>query len=407
MTDLAVLPVYREQRIIIGTSARKTLPILKHYLASLAAQKLPTNTVVEYVFVPDWPDPKDEAAVYLKDWLAERKGQLVRGLPTNAKDFSDGAGQVTHHWSGPAMQRVGEHKNRILRYAQSVRADGVFFADADLLMDPYTLWSALHVDLPLVAAVYWTRWQRTCHPDTQQPMRADPQVWLRHPYDLSGRGMEEAEFRAALVSKKLTQVWGQGACTLIRPRVWESGIDFTPLPDLPKAGMWLGEDRHFCVRMERSHLPMFADPWSDILHLYHQPEDIAKADLLAPTMLAERARISPALGDWVNLILQPMEPFPQENGQYLQVGPQYVRGRMGALPMLPELEEAVSQMVRGEHRVVAVHPGLDHPIAYMRGRRRLIRVTLIDHKPWGYPPVLSDDLHVTGTGAWREPKEAA
>jgi hypothetical protein len=36
-------------------------------------------------------------------------------------------------------------------------------------------------------------------------------------------------------------------------------------------------------------------------------------------------------------------------------------------------------------RIVPVHFGLDYPFPPYRGQRRLIRVTLIDHKPLASP----------------------
>jgi hypothetical protein len=59
----------------------------------------------------------------------------------------------------------------------------------------------------------------------------------------------------------------------------------------------------------------------------------------------------------------------------------------------------VLQMARGEVRVVPVHFPLSYPFPPYRGQRRLIRVTLIDHKPHGYPPVVEDELIVNPIGS--------
>src|SRR6185436_17038531 len=105
---------------------------------------------------------------------------------------------------------------------------------------------------------------------------AGPQVWLRHPYQLDGRGLDVAKFRRKLVNREVTRVWGQGACSLIRMPVLHAGIDFTHIPNEPaiQQGMMVWEDRHFCIRAERGHIDMWADPWADIFHIYHQPEDV-------------------------------------------------------------------------------------------------------------------------------------
>jgi len=41
-----------------------------------------------------------------------------------------------------------------------------------------------------------------------------------------------------------------------------------------------------------------------------------------------------------------------------------------------------------------VHLPVHYPMAYLRGKRRLIRVTLVDCKPLSWPPILGDELHV-------------
>jgi hypothetical protein len=78
---------------------------------------------------------------------------------------------------------------------------------------------------------------------------------------------------------------------------------------------------------------------------------------------------------------------------------QLIRGRLGKLDLHPELEDAILDMTRGEVRVVPVHFGLDYPFPPYRGQRRLIQVTLIDHKPFGYAPVIERELIVNRTGA--------
>jgi len=73
---------------------------------------------------------------------------------------------------------------------------------------------------------------------------------------------------------------------------------------------------------------------------------------------------------------------------------QHVRGRLGQIPLMPELEEAVYGLERGATRVVPVHFPVHHPLNYFRGRRRLIRLTLVDVKKFGFPPVLDAELFV-------------
>ena len=270
MTRLIPLPDQKETLIVVGTAIRKPIAVLDAYLTSLAWQDVPKGVRFHYCFVADYPDPNDSAIAHLKAWVAEHGGEVLPGGPTAVGDFADHH-SVTHQWSPSAMQRVGGLKNRILQRAVQLRADYIFLADADLILDRTTVRSLLASNMPIACAVYWTHWQKA--PSEELVVHAGPQVWLRHPYQLDGRGMDEAEFRRRLMNRELVQVWGQGACTLIRREIVEAGVNFSPAPEVPLVGMMAGEDRHFCIHAERRHIPMGADAWPDIYHIYHLPDD--------------------------------------------------------------------------------------------------------------------------------------
>ena len=388
--QLAVLPEAYEPLIVVGTSCRKPLAVLQPYLESLAWQELPKRCKVHYVFVADFTKAQADAEAYLRTWVTERGGEVLRAVPAPVEDFSDAPGLVTHQWSTNAMRRVGANKNKILQRAKELKADAVWLADADLLMDRTVLYSLWSVEKPIACAVYWTHW--TKQGKETVPSHAAPQVWVRHPYLLDGRGMEEWEFRSKLVNRELTRVWGQGACTLIRMPVIHAGVSFEQIPERTMdQGLMAGEDRQFCIRAERTHIEMWADAWPDCFHIYHLPDDLQRIPVMQErcgTPHPPRAQF----GHLVSLRLDALEPFPQPNGQWYRPPPQFLRGRLGAIPLLPELEAAVLALDRGTEHIVPVHVPLHYPLAYMRGKRRLIRVTLIDCKPFAYAPVLEAEL---------------
>ena len=393
--QLAVLPEAHEPLIVVGTSVRKPLAVLQPFLESLTWQELPKRCKVHYVFVPDFTKEQADAEAYLRAWVKERGGEVLRGIPSTDGDFSDAPGIPTHQWTANSMRRVGANKNKILQRALALKADAIWLADADLLMDRTTLLSLWAVEKPIACAVYFTHWVRATKETV--PSHAGPQVWLRHPYLLDGRGMEEWEFRAKLVNRELTRVWGQGACSLIRTPVIQAGISFEQIPERTMdQGLMLGEDRQFCIRAERAHIDMWADPWSDIFHIYHLPDDLQRIQAMTERLSAPH-QLRAALGDLVSLRLDALEPFPQPNNQWYRVPPQFVRGRLGALALQPELEQAILDMDRGTERIVPVHCPLHYPLGYMRGKRRLIRVTLIDCKKFSYAPVIEDELIPKGS----------
>jgi hypothetical protein len=403
--QLAVVPHEARHLVIIGTSLRKPANILAAYLQSLAWQVVPRTVELAYVFVDDGLEP--DARALLDEFVAARQGQVLSSGQPPTQDWTD-SHPVTHQWSDSAMARVGRHKDVILETARNNRAEAVWFCDADLIMDPMTLTDLWSIPEQIVCAVYWTRWQKT--PSEQTPVHAGPQVWQRHPYELSGNGYEDWELRRELIDRQIVHVYGQGACTLIRREALMKGVSFAPVPGNTAGGLMQGEDRHFCIRAEQLHIRMVATGWPDIFHIYHRPEDEA----LIPEMVRRlmwpgrwdldaelqpvHAEGPPHLGDLVSLKLRALEPVATQQGR-MYAPPQLVRGRVGRLTLHPELEDAVLSMERGEVRVVPVHFGLDYPFGEYRGQRRLIEVTLIDHKPMGYPPVVEDELIVNQAGS--------
>ncbi len=390
MAETLVLPDHRDTVVVVGTSVRKPLAVLSAYLSSLDAQELPPRVRLVPVFVPDFaPDQKD-AQDYLFRWVNERGGTLIQGFPSSGKDFADDPGLQSHEWQPSSMARVGANKNLLIQHALAHKADYLFFADADLILDRTTVASLLSCDKPIVTATYWTRWQRS----TNETGRIDagPQVWLQHPYGLEGRGMDAAEFRTKLLSREVTRVWGFGACTLIQRKVLEAGISFEFLPDVPMQGLMAGEDRHFCIRCERMPVDAYADNWPDIFHIYHAPDDVDRIPAMQARLLATHPD-QPKIGDLVSLRLRALEPIPVAPNRMSNARPEYLRGRLGAIAFLPELEQAILGMTRGSTAIVKVHFPIHYPLPYLRGRVRLIEVMLIDCKPNGYPPVVEEDMY--------------
>lgn len=388
---LETLPDHRDTVIVVGTSYRKPLSILQAHLASLAWQDLPARVRLVPVAVPDFAPDQSDAQEALFRFVNERGGVLIQGAIPSQPDFADTPDFDSHQWGQSAMARVGSNKNQILQYALSIKADYVFLCDADLILDKYTVRSLLDCEKPIVTATYWTRWSKKETEGQKAP--ASPQVWLRHPYFLDGRGQDEAEFRDKLLSRNVQRVWGFGACTLISRRVLDAGLNFDYLPDVPKDGLMGGEDRHFCIRAERMHIDAYADSFPDIFHVYHADRDVPKI----PEMVARLARDHPetaSRGDLVSLRLRPLEPLPVAPGRVQHSPAIQLRGRLGQIGLLPQIEEAVYELKRGEKKIVKVSFPISSPVGFLRGRQRLIEVSLLDVKPFGYPPVVEDDLLV-------------
>jgi hypothetical protein len=370
---LEPLPGVKPVRLLAGSCVRKSPVMVAAFLDTLTHQLLPPNVVLDVCLIDDNDDPA--SSDLLRRWQADdAEHRLIEMAPDAAarSEYSDQKPQ-THQWSAASMSRVGHLKNGLIQFACDNGYDGLWLLDADLLMGPRTLWSLYHTEAPVVCGVFWTQWQNepSCPPL--------PQVWLRHPYQLDGRGWNSGDFLHALAARHRVEVWGQGACTLYRTEVFHKGVNYTTVPDLPTEGMWTGEDRHLCTRAERLHVPMIADAWPNIWHCYH-PQQIADIPVWAERLAQEEPGHA-RLGDAVSLHLQAVEPVPQEGGGTVHIERQHVRGILGRLSLIEDVETAILTLARGESRMLSVLYPPWAKAAILRGQRRLIQVTLVDWMP--------------------------
>lgn len=382
---LAPIPPKAVQRVLVASVVRKPPVVLKAFLASVAAQVV-ERAELSYAWVTDFAASDAYAAESLKVLSefcsATPRATFAQHHSNLGTDYGDGP--TTRNWSSPAFARMGALKNALIQKALTEGFDALWLVDADVLCDHWTLQSLRDCERPIVAGVYWTQWQRPL-PGDAAVVHAGPQVWLRHPYRLDGHGYTEAEFRAALVARRLLRVWGLGACTLFQRPVLEKGVSFLPVPEgLPLGPMADGEDRHLSERARRLHLPLYADAWPDIWHAYHPAEyaDIPKWQ----RRLSEPRPVKPAFGDLVSVRLQNLEQP--------EVAPQWVRGRLGQLGVVPELEEAAAALAVRDERVVKVHFPLSYPLEPYRLRSFLFHVKLLDAKQYCQPPVVGRELLV-------------
>lgn len=391
LVTLAPIPPAAVPKLLIGSVVRKPPQVVQAWLATLKWQRFRRVTQVDYLFITDFA-PGDAGAAESVALLKQFTPNVIeRGNPGG--DY--GEAQASRSWSPQAWHRCGAYKNEIIQAALNGNYDALWLVDADVLCDPYTLQSLVDCESPIVAGVYWTHWLRPAL-GAAQTIHAAPQVWLRPPYYLSGNGLSEADFRKLLVTRQLVKVGGLGACTLFHRSALAKGVNFTPVPEgLPQGPMADGEDRHLCERARRLHLPLLADSWPDIWHCYH-PAEYGDAERWLARLGRLRSETPPQTGDLVSYKLELNEPIPHpHNPQQLQyLGPQYARARLGTGAALPEIEEALSEMVPGDRRVLHLHYPAHYDYPSLRNQTRIVTLTLLDAKPFGFAPIVEEELFV-------------
>jgi len=388
---------------LVGVPVRKPPGVLTYLLQTLAWQQLRIQAEITYIFVPNFGnEPHRDAALAL---LVDAQTDNTIVWPNvDAPEGDYGERAETRQWSPLAFARMAALKNRLLQHAMDERYDFVWLLDADVMCDPGTLQSMLDAAghdswlldesrrIPIVCAVYWTRWQRK-QPDSTDAVHAGPQVWLVHPYGLSGRGWTEAQFRSALVRRQRLSVGGLGACTLIPVQALQHGVSFARYDVLPQSGgMSEGEDRHFCAWATAKHVPLVADAWPDIWHAYHPHEYEQLPDCVAALRYEST---QPKVGDLVSGKVEMLEPTPDANGRMCIGVHRWIRGILGALPVLPQISETLARLTPGQHKLVKLHFPAEWPHTPLRLQSRLARVTLFDTKPFRLPPVI-DREHLVG-----------
>lgn len=178
--------------------------------------------------------------------------------------------------------------------------DALFLVDTDVILGPGVLERMWAVDADVVFGVFWTE------ADWGQPVGpVAPQVWRAHPYRFDeptwealmptcpctsskwhdGEGRLLPAWRVGALCRACempaevneVEVYGGGACTLIRGRGFESR--YWPLLESVRwnGAMWGGEDRTYALGLETRGIAQVAVTGLPIVHLHHEHQQTPEA----------------------------------------------------------------------------------------------------------------------------------
>ena len=149
-----------------------------------------------------------------------------------------------HFWTKDLVSDMSVYRNMTIRKALAGGYDYLLSVDTDLVLEPHTLEYLLKADKDCVAGLFWTNgWSN---------------AWM---YD-----QVEENKRPEWNRPGTYQVGGTGALFLIKRKVLEAGVDYTPIPNLRK--VIFGEDRHFCIRAVCHGFEIWIDNHCQPVHLY-------------------------------------------------------------------------------------------------------------------------------------------
>ena len=208
-------------------------------------------------------------------WKAHRDcllGQRLSSEYTLDVDHQECPDTGGPKWDGRKMEQVGRVRQGFIDRVRTQQYDALFLVDDDLLLGDWVLQRMLDTDADVVYGVFLSNWPGG--------LNRKPQVWDVSPYgqtpDLDSRlseGMSILDsgfgFDMLMGEPREIEVFGGGACTLIRGRGLES--NYAPLLESLRrrngADMWGGEDRTFCLGLETRGIKQVAVTGLPILHL--------------------------------------------------------------------------------------------------------------------------------------------
>ena len=221
------------KRVLIAAPLRQDPKIFREYQKGLDSLIIPDGVTVDRYFVVNdcW------------EVIPEiRNADFDEVNHENIMQYRD------HFWTKELISDMALYRNMTIRRALEGGYDYLLSVDTDLVLEPHTLEYLLKADKDCVAELFWTNgWSNAWMYD--QCQINDVPEWHE---------------------PGLYQVGGTGALFLIKRKVMEAGVDYTPIPNIRKAVF--GEDRHFCIRAVCHGFEIWIDSHCHPVHLYKEPD---------------------------------------------------------------------------------------------------------------------------------------
>ena len=223
------------KKILIAAPLRQDVDVFREYQKGLDNLEVPEGFTADRFFViNDCPE--------------------IRAEVRDAKTVEVDTGEVyektnnDHLWTLDLMLKMGTLRNMTIREMLEGGYDYWLSADTDIVLDPWTLYHLIQADKDIVSEIFWTQ-----APNGNYWCNA----WMTDQYSTP---------REEWHKPGLYQVGMTGACTLVKRRVFETGVDYSQIPNIKTA--LRGEDRHFCVRAACAGFEMYVDTHAPATHLY-------------------------------------------------------------------------------------------------------------------------------------------
>ena len=223
------------KKILITAPLRQDADVFEEYQKGLDALEVPDGYEVSRFYVVN--DCRD-IVPFIRD------AEYV--ITDTGEDYQKT--ENDHLWTLELMRKMSDLRNRTIAEMLLGGYDYWLSIDTDIVVKPETLRTLIEADKDIVSEIFWT----------QAP---NGSYWCNAWMHDQAAGMSADWKKPGLYRVGMT-----GALTLVKRRVFEAGVDYTPIPNIKTA--LRGEDRHFCVRAACAGFEMWIDSHCPADHLY-------------------------------------------------------------------------------------------------------------------------------------------
>lgn len=216
-------------KVLVTAPLRQDKDIFMAYQNAIDKLVLPDGVIIDRFFVVN---DCQELIPFIRG-----KYEVINTGDIYQKTYND------HLWTHDNLTKMHVLRNRTVSAMLAGGYDYWFSVDTDVILHPLTLKTLLEADKDIVSEIFWTN--HWCN------------AWL---YDQASGMLSEWK------KPGLYQVGMTGACTLVRRKVFEAGVDYTPIPCIVKV-LW-GEDRHFSIRAACAGFELWVDTHYPAEHLF-------------------------------------------------------------------------------------------------------------------------------------------
>jgi len=230
------------KKILLCGAVHEKKEIFELHLESIRNLEIPNEIQLDSIYIL-------HNCEHLKDLFTTENYMIYNNQTKYEKD------EITHNWQNNNFKDVVNMKNTLLHYALKYNYDYIFFIDSDIILHPKSLKSLLNADKDMISNIFWTKWQPQDEPN--------PNAWDFDNYSFIDGTMQK------LKTKGYHRVGMTGACTLIKRKILESGVNWNPISNVSYS-FW--EDRAFCIKVAINNFEIWTDSHYPAIHLYRESD---------------------------------------------------------------------------------------------------------------------------------------